>query len=63
MSIKWGALFDVVAVSSISTIAVVALVALGLVRGKGWRSGLLALVLFRLLDIWKPPPVRAAERV
>ena len=40
-----------------------ALVALGLVRGKGWRSGLLALVLFRLLDIWKPPPVRAAERV
>ena len=28
-----------------------------------WRSWLLALVLFRLFDIFKPPPVRQLERV
>jgi phosphatidylglycerophosphatase A len=38
------------------------LLALGLVRGKGWRSALLALLLFRVLDIVKPPPVSLAER-
>jgi phosphatidylglycerophosphatase A len=38
------------------------LVALGLVRGRGWRSALLTLVLFRALDVAKPPPVSSAER-
>ena len=28
-----------------------------------WRSWLLALLLFRLFDIWKPPPVRQLERL
>jgi phosphatidylglycerophosphatase A len=28
-----------------------------------WKSWLLALVLFRLFDIWKPPPVRQLERL
>ena len=28
-----------------------------------WRSYLLAFLLFRLLDIWKPPPVRQLERL
>ena len=28
-----------------------------------WKSWLLALALFRLFDIWKPPPVRQLERV
>jgi hypothetical protein len=37
MSIKWGLLLDVIAVSSISTIAVVALVALAL-RGLSARA-------------------------
>lgn len=29
----------------------------------GWRSGLLALVLFRLFDIYKPFPIRRLERL
>ncbi len=29
----------------------------------GWRHALLALVLFRLFDIWKPPPIRTLERL
>jgi phosphatidylglycerophosphatase A len=28
-----------------------------------WKSYLAAFVLFRLFDIWKPPPVRQAERL
>lgn len=28
-----------------------------------WKSWLLALALFRLFDIWKPPPVRQLERL
>ncbi len=28
-----------------------------------WRSLLAAFVLFRVLDIWKPPPIRQAERL
>ena len=28
-----------------------------------WKSWLMALVLFRLFDIWKPPPVRQLERL
>ena len=28
-----------------------------------WKSWLLALALFRLFDIWKPPPVRQLERI
>ena len=28
-----------------------------------WKSWLAALVLFRLFDIWKPPPVRQLERL
>ncbi len=28
-----------------------------------WKSWLLAFVLFRLFDIWKPPPVRQLERL
>jgi phosphatidylglycerophosphatase A len=28
-----------------------------------WRSALAGLVLFRLFDIWKPPPVRQLERL
>ncbi len=28
-----------------------------------WKSFLAAFLLFRLLDIWKPPPVRQAERL
>jgi phosphatidylglycerophosphatase A len=39
-----------------------ALLALGLVRGRGWRSELVALLLFRALDIWKPGPIKLSER-
>jgi phosphatidylglycerophosphatase A len=28
-----------------------------------WKSWLAAFVLFRLFDIWKPPPIRQAERL
>lgn len=28
-----------------------------------WRSWIAAFVLFRLFDIWKPPPVRQLERI
>src|SRR5262249_42646177 len=28
-----------------------------------WKSWLAAFVLFRLFDIWKPPPVRQLERL
>jgi phosphatidylglycerophosphatase A len=28
-----------------------------------WKSWLTAFVLFRLFDIWKPPPVRQLERI
>lgn len=28
-----------------------------------WRTALAAFVLFRLFDIWKPPPVRELERL
>jgi len=28
-----------------------------------WKSWLLAFVLFRMFDIWKPPPVRQLERL
>ena len=28
-----------------------------------WKSALMAFVLFRLLDIWKPPPARQFERL
>ena len=28
-----------------------------------WKSWLLALALFRLFDIWKPPPVRRLEQL
>ena len=28
-----------------------------------WKSWLAAFVLFRLLDIWKPPPARQFERL
>jgi len=28
-----------------------------------WKSALAALLLFRLFDIWKPPPVRQLERL
>jgi phosphatidylglycerophosphatase A len=28
-----------------------------------WKSWVIALVLFRLFDIWKPPPVRQLERL
>jgi phosphatidylglycerophosphatase A len=31
--------------------------------GLNWKSWLLALVLFRAFDIWKPPPVRQLERL
>jgi len=33
------------------------------VTSYNWKSWLLALVLFRLFDIWKPPPVRRLERL
>ena len=39
-----------------------ALLALGLVRGRGWRSELVALILFRALDIAKPGPIKWSER-
>jgi phosphatidylglycerophosphatase A len=32
-------------------------------RPLNWKSGLAALALFRLFDIWKPPPVRQLERL
>lgn len=32
-------------------------------RAFNWKSYLLAFVLFRLFDIWKPPPVRQLERL
>jgi phosphatidylglycerophosphatase A len=36
-------------------------ISLGGVRTLNWRSYLLAFTLFRLFDIWKPPPVRQLE--
>lgn len=39
------------------------LVALLLVRGRGWRARALAIGLFRVLDIAKPGPIAAAERL
>jgi phosphatidylglycerophosphatase A len=38
------------------------LLALGFVRGRSLRAEALAVVLFRLFDIWKPGPIRTAER-
>ena len=37
------------------------LIAMGLVRDRGLGRQLAALLLFRLLDIWKPGPIRRAE--
>jgi len=37
------------------------LLALAFVRGRGWRSELTAVALFRLFDIWKPGPIRRVE--
>ena len=31
--------------------------------GLNWKFWLLALVLFRVFDVWKPPPVRQLERL
>ncbi len=28
-----------------------------------WKTWLLALALFRIFDVWKPPPVRQLERL
>ena len=39
-----------------------ALIAMGLVRGRGIATEIAALVLFRVLDIWKPGPVAWAEK-
>jgi phosphatidylglycerophosphatase A len=39
------------------------LLALGLVRDHSFWLQLLALALFRLFDIWKPGPIRQAERL
>jgi phosphatidylglycerophosphatase A len=36
-------------------------IALGGARVFNWKSCLLAFLLFRLFDIWKPPPVRQLE--
>ncbi|HLK70109.1 MAG TPA: phosphatidylglycerophosphatase A [Bryobacteraceae bacterium] len=36
-------------------------IALGGARVLNWKSYLFAFVLFRLFDIWKPPPVRQLE--
>ncbi len=36
---------------------------LGGVHAFGWKTALGAFVLFRLFDIWKPPPVRQLERL
>ena len=36
---------------------------LGGATALNWKSWLLAFVLFRLFDIWKPPPVRQLENV
>ena len=38
------------------------LLALGFVRGRSLRAEALAVALFRLFDIWKPGPIRTAER-
>ncbi len=38
------------------------LLALGFVRGRSLRAEVLAVALFRLFDIWKPGPIRTAER-
>jgi len=38
------------------------LLALGFVRGRGLRAELAAVLLFRVLDITKPGPIRIAER-
>jgi len=39
------------------------LIALGLVRELGWGALLLAVFLFRVLDITKPPPISHLERL
>ncbi len=39
------------------------LIALGLVRDLGWGALVVALVLFRVLDITKPPPISTLERL
>ncbi|HEY1240388.1 MAG TPA: phosphatidylglycerophosphatase A [Bryobacteraceae bacterium] len=38
-------------------------VALAGARAFNWKSYMAAFVLFRLFDIWKPPPVRQLERL
>ena len=38
-------------------------IALAGARTLNWKSYLAAFVLFRLFDIWKPPPVRQLERL
>jgi len=38
-------------------------IALAGARALNWKSFLAAFVLFRLFDIWKPPPVRQLERL
>jgi phosphatidylglycerophosphatase A len=38
-------------------------IALAGARTLGWQSYLAAFALFRLFDIWKPPPVRQLERL
>jgi phosphatidylglycerophosphatase A len=37
--------------------------ALGGAARLNWKSWLGALVLFRIFDVWKPPPVRQCERI
>ena len=39
------------------------LIALGMVRDGAWPVQALAFLLFRVFDIWKPGPIRRAERL
>ena len=39
------------------------LIAMGMVSGAGWGMRLLALVLFRVLDITKPGPIDSVQRL
>lgn len=38
-------------------------ITLGGATAYNWKSGILAFILFRAFDIWKPPPVRMLERL
>lgn len=60
---QWITLAGAVSLSSAALYWTSTLVLNGTAASSNWKFWLLALVLFRVFDVWKPPPVRQLERL